>query len=345
MWQGTRLKRSSVRVQRMDEIQAHTNNHLRRVLQTGLGSAYRVAGLTRLRGGTKKGVYRAVLDDRSVIVYVWDTSENYWPAGDPDLANDASDPFADASGANLFSVSNQYLQSLGIRTPKLYLLDTSRAESPADIAIVEDIQGGTLQEHWQRQPDDGARITSELGEMLRTIHARRNSRFGKLAAVDNQAPQDMRCEQLVLLRALGHLDHAAAHIGRLREAHDGLEETLRSMVAGIPIRSKYGLIHGELGPDHVLVDAHGHPAIIDIEGLTFFDVEWEHAFLGFRFGEHYRHLWQDGLDDGRLRFYTLCLHVSLCSSPLRFLEGDFPQRDEMMGIVTWNVSKALDFVH
>jgi len=329
----------------MDEIQAHTDDHLRRVLQTALGSAQRIASLTRLHGGTKKGVYRAVLDDRSVIVYVWDTSENYWPAGDPDLANDESDPFADASGADLFAVSNQYLQSLGVRTPELYHLDTSRAASPADIAIVEDIQGGTLQEHWQRQPDDAARITAELGEMLRAIQACRNSRFGKLVAVDNQAPQDVRCEQLALRRALGDLDHAAGHIGRFRDTQERVEETLRSLAADIPARLEYGLIHGELGPDHVLVDAQGHQDIIDIEGLMFFDVEWEHAFLEFRFDEHYRDLWQDGLDHARLRFYTLCLHVSLCSGPLRLLDGDFPQRDKMMGIVTWNVSKALDFVH
>jgi len=315
------------------------------MLQTALGSAHRVASLTRLHGGTKKGVYRAVLDDRSVILYLWDESENYWPAGDPDVAPNASDTFADASGADLFAVSNQYLWSLGVRTPQLYHLDTSRRESPADIAMVEDVQGGTLQEHWQRQPDDAARITAELGEMLRVMHARRSSRFGKLASIDNQPPQDVRCEQLVLVRALGHLDHAAGHIDRLREAHERLEETLRSMAAGIPIRSKYGLIHGELGPDHVLVDAQGHPVIIDIEGLMFFDVEWEHAFLQFRFGEHYRYLWQNGHDDAMLRFYTLCLHVSLCSGPLRLLDGDFPQRDKMMGIVTWNVSKALDFVH
>ncbi len=329
----------------MDEIQAQITDHLQGMLQTALGSAHRIASLTRLRGGTKKGVYRAVLDDRSVIVYVWDTSENYWPAGDPDVAPNASDPFADASGADLFAVSNQYLWSLGVRTPELYLLDTSRAASPADIAIVEDIQGGTIEEHWQRQPDDAARITSELGEMLRTIHARRNSRFGKLASVDNQAPQDVRCEHLALRRALDHLDHAAGHINRLREAQERLEETLRSMAADIQMRSEYSLIHGELGPDHVLVDTQGHPAIIDIEGLMFLDVEWEHAFLQFRFDEHYRHLWQDGLDHARLRFYQLCLHLSLCSGPLRLLEGDFPQRDEMMGIVRWNVSKALDFVH
>ncbi|MGH2443908.1 MAG: aminoglycoside phosphotransferase family protein, partial [Chloroflexota bacterium] len=107
---------------------------------------------------------------------------------------------------------------------------------------------------------------------------------------------------------------------------------------------EYALIHGELGPDHVLVDAQGRPAIIDIEGLMFFDVEWEHAFLEFRFGEHYHHLWHDGLDAARIRFYKLCLHLSLCSGPLRLLDGDFPDRAEMMGIVDWNVAKALEFV-
>ncbi|MEU0751347.1 hypothetical protein ABZ476_33950, partial [Streptomyces albogriseolus] len=38
-------------------------------------------------------------------------------------------------------------------------------------------------------------------------------------------------------------------------------------------RTEHGLIHGELGPDHVLVDASGHPVLIDIEGAMFFDVE------------------------------------------------------------------------
>jgi hypothetical protein len=329
----------------MDEIQKQITEHLHRVLHTAFGPAHRGASLTRLRGGTKKGVYRATLDERSVIVYLWDESENYWPAGDPEVPNDTSDPFPDALGADLFAKSNQCLRALGVRTPEIYFLDTSRAESPAGIAIVEDIQGGTLQEHWACRPDDAERITTELGEMLATMHSHRSSRFGKLASIDNHVPQNLRCEQLVLRRALGHLDHAAEHISRLNDSREELEDTLRFLAAGIPERSQYGLIHGELGPDHVLVDAHGHPAIIDIEGLMLFDIEWEHAFLEFRFGEHYLHLRQDGLDGSRLRFYRLCLHLSLCSGPLRLLEGDFPERDEMMGIVTWNAAKALDFVH
>ena len=95
-------------------------------------------------------------------------------------------------------------------------------------------------------------------------------------------------------------------------------------------RGRYGLIHGELGPDHVLIDGHGQPVLIDIEGVMFFDVEWEHAFLELRFGEHYRWLREDGLDEERLRLYRLALHLSLIAGPLRLLDGDFPDRAPML---------------
>lgn len=65
----------------MDEIQAQINDHLQRLLQTALGPAHRVANLTRLCGSSKKGVYQATFDTSSAIMYVWDTSENYWFAG------------------------------------------------------------------------------------------------------------------------------------------------------------------------------------------------------------------------------------------------------------------------
>jgi hypothetical protein len=47
-----------------------------------------------------------------------------------------------------------------------------------------------------------------------------------------------------------------------------------------------GILEGQ--PDHVLIDAQGAPVLIDIEGLMFFDAEWEHAFLRLRFGRHYQ---------------------------------------------------------
>ena len=109
-------------------------------------------------------------------------------------------------------------------------------------------------------------------------------------------------------------------------------------------RADYRLIHGELGPDHVLIDERGEPVIIDIEGLMFFDVEWEHVFLRLRFDEHYRSLREDGLDEERLRFYRLAMHLSLIAGPLRLLDGDFPDREPMLWIVEYNIDKVLEFV-
>lgn len=76
----------------------------------------------------------------------------------------------------------------------------------------------------------------------------------------------------------------------------------------------------------------------------FFDIEWEHAFLQLRFGGHYRWLRASGLDDQRLRFYRLALHLSLIAGPLRLLDGDFPDREPMMKIAEHNTGEALAYL-
>ena len=37
-------------------------------------------------------------------------------------------------------------------------------------------------------------------------------------------------------------------------------------------RAKYAVVHGELGPDHVLADADVNPVVIDIEGSMYFEI-------------------------------------------------------------------------
>ncbi|GIG89051.1 phosphotransferase family protein [Plantactinospora endophytica] len=335
---------------------------LAEVVRAGLGSDRRVDGLTRLRGGTKKGVYRLTLDDRSTVVgYVWSADENYWPArpgttgdesseGGDELSQGGDEPsdgaLADASDSELFAAANAELVAAGVRTPEILLLDRSRSRFPADVALVEDVPGPNLERRLATDPTAVAGTVTRLAEALTAMHGRQGTRPGKVATLARSAgpaPAQRSAVDVVLDRALGDLAEAAGRDDRLARDRVRLTELLRGLADGIAPRPTYGLIHGELGPDHVLVDGDGAPVLIDIEGLMYFDVEWEHVFLRLRFGVHYHPLAVDGLDERRLRLYRLAQHLSLVAGPLRLLDGDFPDRDVMRGIAAYHTERALSF--
>ena len=151
----------------------------------------------------------------------------------------------------------------------------------------------------------------------------------------------MSCRALCERRALRHLAEAAARVDRIAAVEHRLLGLLQDRYAAVAPRTEYGFIHGELGPDHVLVDDHDEPVLIDIEGAMFFDIEWEHVFLELRFGSRYSHFRRNDLDGDRVRFYRLAMYLSLVAGPLRLLEGDFPDRRAMLEIVEQNIGRTL----
>jgi aminoglycoside phosphotransferase (APT) family kinase protein len=108
-------------------------------------------------------------------------------------------------------------------------------------------------------------------------------------------------------------------------------------------RAAAALVHGELGPDHVLLDRRGEPVLIDIEGAMYFDVEAEHAWMRMRFGGHYAKLSRGGLDEDRLRFYQLCTHLDLVAGPLRIAGTSHPEREWFHGLAEHHLQRALQF--
>lgn len=318
-----------------------TEHDLAGVVRAALGTDRRIAGLARLKGGSKKGAYRLRLDDGStVIVYLWDPAENYWPAVS---TADAGSPFAAASGIDRYRAALRRLETAGVRTPAAYLVERGGAHCPSDVAVVEDLTGGSLEAVLRRDPRAGGPVLARLRDMLDTMWRHTGPGVGTVATIDNGgAPVPGSCEQLVFDRALADCAEAASRDERLAAVRDRLDDVLRGLAAAVRPRHEYRLVHGELGPDHVLVDRDGRPALIDIEGLMYADVEWEHAFLRLRFGEHYRALERPDLDPARMAFYTLAMHLSLVAGPLRLLDGDFPDRAAMREIAEFHLRRALD---
>ncbi|MCX5127621.1 phosphotransferase family protein [Streptomyces sp. NBC_00347] len=315
------------------------------VVRDAVGGEVAAAGVERLRGGSKKGVYRVRLTGAampSVIVYSWADEENFWPGGAAAEGVDGTDPFAPASGMEPFLAAQRLLHGLGARVPRLLLADGSRQRYGADVAVVEDVRGGTLEALFAADPPRAAKALEDVARILELMRNHRAPRYGRVDLLERGgAALGSSCEQLVLDRALGDLGEAAGRDGRIRAARGRLDDRLRTLRALVAPRTEHGLIHGELGPDHVLVTEGGEAVLIDIEGLMYFDVEWEHVFLRLRFQERYGPLARPGLDPRRLDLYTLAMRLSLVAGPLRLLDGDFPDREFMEGIAEHNLKEAL----
>lgn len=312
------------------------------VIHAAFGSARRLLGVQRLTGGSKKGVYRLGLDDgSSTILYVWNADENYWP----ESSISDSDPFADASGLELLEQAHAALDAAGVRVPKLLLVDRSRAIAAADLALAEDLPGGSLEALIRRDPQSAAAPLRDLGAMLQAMQQHGSPALGKVALVAaGTVPQDRRAEQIALDRALLHLTAVAGRVPALAEIHDRIADRLHELAGRIVPRTSYSLIHGELGADHVMLDAAGRPVIIDIEGVMYFDAEWEHAFTEMRLGSAYRELGAFDLDPARTSLYVLAQSLSLIEGPLRIADTDFPGRAFMLEIAAGHTKKVLQLV-
>jgi hypothetical protein len=328
-----------------DERRFADADSLRPVVRAVLGRGRRLARVDRLTGGSKKGAYRLTMEGGdTVLVYAWDDAEDYWQGVLPEGADDPADPFSHASGLALFEAAARRLTAVGVRCPEILLADRSKSLYPADIAVVEDVPGGRLEALLDQDPVAAERPLSVLADWLAAMAAVRSPSLGKVAFVDagGHAPA-ASCHRAMLDRALAQLAEIAGRDRRAASAQSRLDETLHSLAAPIEPRTTVALIHGELGPDHVLLDRRGQPVLIDIEGARYFDVEAEHVWTRMRFGQHYRRLRQDGLDEDRLQFYQLCMHLDLVAGPLRIADTSHPEREWFRGVAEHHLRLALRF--
>jgi hypothetical protein len=314
-------------------------------VRAAFGRARRLLRAERLAGGSKKGAYRLTMDDGgTVLLYAWDDSEDYWHGVLPAGADDPADPFSHASGLTLFEGAARRLTATGVRCPEILFTDRSRALYPADIAVVEDVAGGRLEALLDKDPVAAERPLAVLAGWLSAMAEIRSPSFGKVAFVDaGGRARGTSCAAVMLDRALTELAEIAGRDRRAAAAQGRLTEALHSLAEPIQPRAAASLVHGELGPDHVLLDRRGEPVLIDIEGAMYFDAEVEHVWMRMRFGRHYAQLSRGALDEGRLRLYQLCMHLDLVAGPLRIAGTSHPEREWFRGVAEHHLQRALEF--
>ncbi|WP_350356251.1 phosphotransferase family protein [Cohnella hashimotonis] len=250
-----------------EEVQAHVSKVF--------GAGYLVAGIARMHGGAQKAVYKVECQNGfSCVLYVWDLSQNYFQE---EILNESG---AHRSyGSDLFALNNRYLRQHGISTPRLYDLNNDRDRIPFDFALVEYVQGQKAEAYFQLK-DANARdaLFRRVRDLIGAMHAMERDRYGK---ADHNGGDEQPCFEARREHAESALTYAAGHLANVRENDSGLLDKLHGLASEIQPRSQYRFIHGELGPDHILVDDQMQPFLIDIEGAEFYDLEHEHSFCSF----------------------------------------------------------------
>jgi hypothetical protein len=184
--------------------------------------------LTRLAGGSVKGVYRlAFAGGDTAMVYRWHRDENFWPAR---TVIDVG-PFAADSSQATFLRKHELLTGLGVRVPRIFSVDPQ-------LALVEDVRGGTLETLLARDATAARTSLDRLREMLLVMHSATTS--------DNSAEE--RCATVIVERGRRALAEAAARVPRIAARQDRLAYELSTRFAAVPPRYRHGVIHGELGP-------------------------------------------------------------------------------------------------
>lgn len=284
------------------------------------GSSYLVSKVTKMHGGAQKVVYKVDCSNGfSCVLYVWDLTMNYFQE---EIEN--SEIHKQSYGAELFEINNKYLTQQGIQTPKLYCLNKERNRYPYDYALVEYVDGQKAEVYFHN-PDKQVKenVLQRIGDMLTRLHNNVRDTYGK---VNQDRVNSGKCHHLQMNNARNGLAYACQYLDAIKVNHSKILEKMNDLESEIEHRSRYSFIHGELGPDHVLINEKLEPYLIDIEGAEYFDIEHEHSFLEFRFGEFYRYVQNDRLDPSRMLFYRFHHHISLISGGLKLLHRGFPNQ-------------------
>ena len=86
---------------------------------------------------------------------------------------------------------------------------------------------------------------------------------------------------------------------------------------------EFHLIHGELTPPHIFILNNGDVGLIDIEGIKYFDREYDLAVIHFMYGDQIPI--PTNINESKMEFYTLCLkigYVSAASDYHAHIDGD-----------------------
>lgn len=287
------------------------------------GNSFILNRMTRILGGAQKHTYLAETESGfCFIIYIWDKRTSYF------TYNEKEDIFS-SSSSQLFELNNNLMIQHNVLAPKLYFMDRSKKEKDYEYAFAEYIDGNDMDDIISRYSERLPKALDSLKVSITNLHKIKSEFAGQLNRM--QAG-----EFDILSYSFGS---AQKNVDYLKEVDDSnrrlyleVSDKLHELKQDLQKRREYTFIHGELGPNHVMVDKYDNAYLIDIEGGKYCDLEEEASFLKIRFGSLLENL-EKGLDPKRMEFYHICHCLNNLSGAVQLKLKDYYDLDDVNGMI------------
>ena len=299
---------------------------IERKIKKYFGEERTLKEIKRLLGGAQKHTYLVTLDNGfKFVVYVWDKSTNYF--SDSECVD--SSEFLSSSPL-MFKLNNELMIKHGVKTPKLYYIDSSFKEPT--YAFVEYIDGFDLDYIIEKQSERLKEALYSLKESIDKLHEIKTKEVGQ---VNNLLGENFNQIKYCYDGAIKSINYLMKVNSENSNIYAPVKEILKKLMTKINKRNEFKLIHSELGPNHVMVDKNNNAYIIDIEGARFFDLEYEESFLKIRFNNNYKYLKSDNLDETRMEFYHICHCVGNLAGAYELLYKNYYDKEDILGMINY----------
>lgn len=287
------------------------------------GENFVVVEMERLLGGAQKYTYRVKCENGfEFVVYEWAVEKSYFEY-------DGGEAVFRSSSAELFERNNGIMVEHGVRTPKLYFMDRSKREWSCEYAFVEYVSGVDMDYVMEKEPERLPRVMESLVWSINRLHGIKSLVVGQLGRLQSEEFSVVEYELEGIVRNCLFLCEKDSEYG---EVYRKVLERAREIVHRIGRRGEYAFVHGELGPNHVMVDSEDNAYLIDIEGARFCDVEAENSFLRLRFDGQLVGV-RDDVDEERMEFYRIGHCFGNLRGAIELREKGYYDMDDLNGMI------------
>lgn len=280
---------------------------LKKTIQNALDTSYFY--FDEIHGGFSKQVYKITTQDNSFILYIWRR-----PFDNQLTENQTRGiEYLFPDGFSYYIHNTKMLTDMGIRVP--YILTAGHHDDgDFDYAIVECFKGISINDYIKNDGNIGA-VADKITAVMDKLAVKKRTFYGP--PLENK-PNNISTVQLVFDFTLEELNIASKLDDEVSAIYSDILNLMRKKKNIIKTnKQEFSLIHGELTPDHIFILENGEIGLIDIDGVKYFDIEYDWGLINLIYED--RIPLPNYVNVEKLDFYKLCWIIIYVSGAIDYL--------------------------